>query len=489
MYSDGFLISLLSIQPDTPYCYGQYELDVVFPPNYPFAPPKLRFNTAVYHPDIAWGHGHICCCVMPEIHDEWEAALTLRRLLVDVIGLLKRPTLNECRKGEPPYELHRSNPSSFIDSARRSTMVYLKSSQKPHLLCRPSQWTSLASLLSSHVLSDYSFGDIQLHSQVIRLCCGMDIQSFDQILNNFATRIPRSSLFAFFSMLYGDTNSILSNQDLALICHVAVLSDLTGYNSTWIYSILDSALRNHPSHASSEAISAVTSSSTDLSSLLAAALKSVITELAPTLLTADRFHPGLLSILKYWRQITPLDRSNILHDIGEQATATSNNMLRGVCALIHSSVHVEPDSSSFEFVLSPSEMLSQLIQRMGATQGNFSLVFADSNAQNRTVVRVHDWILAARWPYFALMVQSGMSEMTESRELDLSTFFSIRLGTCLVNSLYCVETDVSILNFDDCQSLMGHGLELRIVDADQLPFIPFGPLWRHCQSVASQAPS
>jgi ubiquitin-conjugating enzyme (huntingtin interacting protein 2) len=39
--------------PDTPYAGGTYTVDIVLPDNYPFVPPKMRFETRVWHPNIS----------------------------------------------------------------------------------------------------------------------------------------------------------------------------------------------------------------------------------------------------------------------------------------------------------------------------------------------------------------------------------------------------------------------------------------------------
>ena len=44
---------------DTPYEGGTFLLEVIVPDRYPFEPPKIRFLTPVYHPNIDSG-GRIC---------------------------------------------------------------------------------------------------------------------------------------------------------------------------------------------------------------------------------------------------------------------------------------------------------------------------------------------------------------------------------------------------------------------------------------------
>jgi ubiquitin-conjugating enzyme (huntingtin interacting protein 2) len=39
--------------PDTPYAGGTYDIGIELPDNYPFVPPKMRFETRVWHPNIS----------------------------------------------------------------------------------------------------------------------------------------------------------------------------------------------------------------------------------------------------------------------------------------------------------------------------------------------------------------------------------------------------------------------------------------------------
>lgn len=56
---------------DSPYQGGIFFLTIKFPTDYPFKPPKVQFNTKIYHPNIN-ASGGICLDILK---DEWYAMI------------------------------------------------------------------------------------------------------------------------------------------------------------------------------------------------------------------------------------------------------------------------------------------------------------------------------------------------------------------------------------------------------------------------------
>lgn len=72
---------------DSPYEGGVFMLDIRFPLEYPFQPPKILFNTKIYHPNIN-SHGNICLDIFK---NAWSPALTISKVLLSICSLLTDP--------------------------------------------------------------------------------------------------------------------------------------------------------------------------------------------------------------------------------------------------------------------------------------------------------------------------------------------------------------------------------------------------------------
>eukprot|EP01067_Filipodium_phascolosomae_P001331 Filipodium_phascolosomae@DN18_c0_g1_i1.p1 len=71
----------------TPYENGRYRLELFLPEGYPMEPPKARFLTKIYHPNID-KLGRICLDVLK---DKWSPALQIRTVLLSIQALLSSP--------------------------------------------------------------------------------------------------------------------------------------------------------------------------------------------------------------------------------------------------------------------------------------------------------------------------------------------------------------------------------------------------------------
>ena len=82
---------------DSPYSGGVFFLDIHFPADYPFKPPKVSFTTRIYHCNIN-SNGGICLDILK---DQWSPALTISKVsffLLLYIVLDKFKILNDTFK-------------------------------------------------------------------------------------------------------------------------------------------------------------------------------------------------------------------------------------------------------------------------------------------------------------------------------------------------------------------------------------------------------
>ncbi|EAY73474.1 hypothetical protein OsI_01354 [Oryza sativa Indica Group] len=71
----------------TAYEGTSYRLSLAFPGEYPYKPPKVRFETPCFHPNVD-AHGNICLDIL---QDKWSSAYDVRTILLSIQSLLGEP--------------------------------------------------------------------------------------------------------------------------------------------------------------------------------------------------------------------------------------------------------------------------------------------------------------------------------------------------------------------------------------------------------------
>ncbi|KAI5637006.1 ubiquitin-conjugating enzyme domain-containing protein [Phthorimaea operculella] len=106
--------------PDTPYEGGTFLLEIKVPETYPFNPPKIRFMTKIWHPNVSSVTGAICLDILK---DQWAAALTLRTVLLSIQALLSAAEPNDPQDAVVAKQ-YRENQQLFNLTARHWTNAY-----------------------------------------------------------------------------------------------------------------------------------------------------------------------------------------------------------------------------------------------------------------------------------------------------------------------------------------------------------------------------
>ncbi|KAM0672862.1 Ubiquitin-conjugating enzyme E2 4 [Ordospora colligata] len=104
--------------PGSIYEDGMFELQIVFPPFYPFSPPKVTFNTRIFHCNIF--EKNVCLDILK---DQWTPALTIDKVLLSIIVLLQEPNPDDPLNGEAAG-LYRKNIEKYEKKAKKWVKLY-----------------------------------------------------------------------------------------------------------------------------------------------------------------------------------------------------------------------------------------------------------------------------------------------------------------------------------------------------------------------------
>ncbi len=104
---------------DTPYEGGMFFLNIYFPADYPFKPPKINFITKIYHCNIS-NSGSICLDILK---DKWSPALTINKVLLSICSLF-----SDCNPDDPLVpeiaQLYRNNIEEHNETAKNWTRLH-----------------------------------------------------------------------------------------------------------------------------------------------------------------------------------------------------------------------------------------------------------------------------------------------------------------------------------------------------------------------------
>jgi len=104
---------------DSPYTGGVFFLDISFPKEYPFKPPKIYFKTKIYHPNINRSGG-ICLDILKKA---WSPALTVSKVLLSICSLLTDPNPDDPLVPEIAH-LYKDNIEEYRKKAQMWTQLY-----------------------------------------------------------------------------------------------------------------------------------------------------------------------------------------------------------------------------------------------------------------------------------------------------------------------------------------------------------------------------
>jgi len=120
-----FWRALIEGPPGSPFEGGVFVLNVIFPDNYPFSPPRITFETPIYHCNVN-DSGKICLAIL---QDSWSPSLSVPKVLEGIRIMMQTPDTDYALRqwiadvtiAYYKYKGSATPDDRYLDNAREST--------------------------------------------------------------------------------------------------------------------------------------------------------------------------------------------------------------------------------------------------------------------------------------------------------------------------------------------------------------------------------
>ena len=104
--------------PDAaPYNQGAFRIDIDFPPEYPFKPPKVTFRTKIYHPNVD-EKGQVCLSIVSV--ENWKPATKTDQVIQALVKMINEPEPDHPLRGDLAEEFLKEK-KKFMKNAEEFT--------------------------------------------------------------------------------------------------------------------------------------------------------------------------------------------------------------------------------------------------------------------------------------------------------------------------------------------------------------------------------
>lgn len=119
-FDEMHLTGIIKGPDDTPYAGGIFTVDIMIPQDYPFTPPKMKFNTKLWHPNVSSQTGAICLDILK---DQWSPALTMKTALLSLQALMCSPEPSDPQDAVVA-KMYLEKYEEFVEKAKSWTKQY-----------------------------------------------------------------------------------------------------------------------------------------------------------------------------------------------------------------------------------------------------------------------------------------------------------------------------------------------------------------------------
>uniref|UniRef100_A0A8D0HH19 E2 ubiquitin-conjugating enzyme n=1 Tax=Sphenodon punctatus TaxID=8508 RepID=A0A8D0HH19_SPHPU len=98
----------LLVPDNPPYNKGAFLIEISFPAEYPFKPPKITFKTKIYHPNVD-EKGQVCLPIISA--ENWKPATKTDQVIQALVALINEP--------EPAHPLRADLAEEFTRDYKR----------------------------------------------------------------------------------------------------------------------------------------------------------------------------------------------------------------------------------------------------------------------------------------------------------------------------------------------------------------------------------
>ncbi|GAV08802.1 hypothetical protein RvY_18443-2 [Ramazzottius varieornatus] len=110
----------LLVPEAAPYNKGAFRIEINFPAEYPFKPPKINFRTKIYHPNID-EKGQVCLPIIQA--DNWKPATKTEQVVQSLLDLISEPEPEHPLRADLAEEFTKDR-KKFMKNAEDFTKKY-----------------------------------------------------------------------------------------------------------------------------------------------------------------------------------------------------------------------------------------------------------------------------------------------------------------------------------------------------------------------------